>query len=308
MENYRSAIYILVIMNALAGSVSHAAVYRPNGDIIGTISHYSVTKEDNLYEIARRFDIGFVELLAANPGVDPWMPEEGTELTLPTAHILPGVREGLVLNLPELRMFYYDKGGRVMTFPIGIGRTGWQTPLGSTSIIIKRRNPAWIPPASIREENLHLPDIVPSGPDNPLGAFALNLGWQGYAIHGTNKPYGVGRRSSHGCIRLYPEDMEKLFHAIDVGTTVTVIDTSYKLGWQGNLLFLEVMPTQEQADIIAEYYQPPPISIPGIHDAIGKVSRPSTYIDWDAVNEAIHKRNGIPVAIGNGMPTSEKRE
>lgn len=281
----------------LLNQPAHAAAYTPQGDLIGEVSHYTVRKEDNLYEIARRFDIGIVEILAANPGVDPWQPKPGTKLTLTTQHILPPVRTGIVLNLSELRMFYFRPDGSVMTFPIGIGREGWQTPTGVTSITRKRKDPVWIPPPSIREENPNLPDIIPAGPENPLGAYALNLGWPGYVIHGTNRPYGIGKRSSHGCIRLYPEDIETLFSAVKTGTPVTVIDTPYKVGWKGDTLYLEVTQTQEQADIIAAYGDPACHAMPEIYDAVREAAG-AAAVDWYAVEEVMVRQNGIPTAIG----------
>lgn len=266
--------------------------------MVGAPTHYRVKREDNLYEIARRYDIGIVELLAANLGVDVWTPREGTELTLTTTHLLPPVREGLVLNLSELRLFYFAPGGTVMTFPIGIGREGWQTPLGKTTVINKRKNPPWIPPPSIREEDSDLPEVVYAGPDNPLGAYALYLGWRKFLIHGTNRPYGVGTRSSHGCIRLYSEDIEQLFNAVTVGTPVTVIDTPFKLGWHGNTLYLEVTPTQEQADVIAEYQRPHPLGVPEIYEAIERLAGSGADIDWYEVEMTVIRRDGIPTRVG----------
>jgi L,D-transpeptidase ErfK/SrfK len=277
---------------------TRAATYQIDGDVIGEVKHYTVRKEDNLYAIARRFDIGIVELLAANPGVDPWTPKPGTDLTLTTSHVLPAVRHGIVLNLSELRLFYFADSSQVMSFPIGIGREGWETPIGQTSVVMKRKNPSWIPPESIREENPNLPDIVPAGPNNPLGQYALSLGLPGYAIHGTNRPYGVGKRSSHGCIRLYPEDIEVLFNEVSTGTPVTVIDTAYKLGWQGETLFLEVTPTQEQADIIAKYRRPFALNIPEVYAAIKKVAGNEVEVDWKIVDTVAAQHSGIPTAIG----------
>jgi L,D-transpeptidase ErfK/SrfK len=289
------AFYILIILLATA-SPSDAATYTPSGGVVGEVSYYTVRQEDNLYEIARKNDIGIVELLAANPGIDPWTPPKGTKITLTTAHLLPPVREGIVLNLSELRLFYFMKKGNVMTFPIGIGQEGWQTPLGTTLVASKRRNPPWIPPSSIREENPDLPDIVSPGPDNPLGAYALYLGWKKFLIHGTNRPYGIGKRSSHGCVRLYPEDIEILFNAVSVGTKVTIIDTPYKLGWRANKLYLEVTPTQQQSDAIAQYRRPLPISIPEIYKAIQKIAGEKS-IDWYRVEEAISTKSGVPAII-----------
>ncbi|MFA6920728.1 MAG: L,D-transpeptidase family protein [Gallionella sp.] len=278
-------------------SPAMALTYEFSGDVIGKVTHYKVQPGDNLYRIARQFDIGIVELLASNPGIDPWTPEEGTRLTLPTRHVLPDAgREGIVINLSELRLFYFANDDVVMTFPIGIGKEGWPTPQGETTIAAKRENPAWIPPASILAENPGLPPIIPAGPDNPLGAYAMSLDWESFAIHGTNRPYGVGKRSSHGCIRLYPEDIAQLFMAVDVGTKVTVIDAPYKLGWQENKLWLEVTPNQQQADVIAKYGSVKADQLPGIYDAIGLAAH-GAPIEWDAIEQAIARHDGIPVVI-----------
>ena len=175
--------------------------------------------EDTLPDIARRFNLGYEEIARANPGVDPWVPGEGREIVLPTQFVLPAApREGLVINLAQLRVFYFPKVKEgepqtVITHPIGIGKVGWQTPEGTTKVTGKRKNPTWFPPASVRKEHKEagdpLPSKVPPGPDNPLGAHMMTLGWPSYLIHGTNKPYGVGLRSSHGCIRFYPEDIAR---------------------------------------------------------------------------------------------------
>ncbi|MBL0319886.1 MAG: L,D-transpeptidase family protein [Alphaproteobacteria bacterium] len=280
------------------GSTSHASTYPVESDVIGNVDHYVVKKEDNLYAIARRFDLGIVELLVANPGVDPWIPKPGTILSLTTSHILPEQRQGIVLNLSELRLFYFSDDHTVMTFPVGIGRDGWQTPTGVTTITNKRSNPSWIPPQSIRDENPDLPEIVPPGPDNPMGQYALSLGWNRFAIHGTNRPNGIGKRSSHGCIRLYPEDIEILFKAVKVGTPITIIDTPYKLGWENGTLYLQVTPTQTQGDKIAEYRKPHSANnSPTIYAAVKQLEG-DTDISWPQVEEAIARHNGIPVAIG----------
>jgi L,D-transpeptidase ErfK/SrfK len=276
-----------------------AATFKVEGGMVGEVTHYKVQPDDTLYDIARHFDLGIVEVLASNPGVDVWEPEDGTELILPTAHILPDVpHKGIVINLSELRLFYFPDAHTVMTFPIGIGMEGWQTPLGTTEITLKRKHPAWIPPASIRKENPKLPAIVPPGPDNPLGQYALNLGLPGERIHGTNRPQGIGRRSSHGCIRLYPEDIAILFATVKVGTPVTIIDAPFKLGWQNDLLYLEVTPTQEQSDKIAADETPQPPGLRGTHVAVRKaVGNPDAEVDWYAVDDAVRVQNGIPVAI-----------
>lgn len=276
----------------------HAAAFTPDGDSIGAISEYAVKKDDTLHTIARRFDIGIVELLAANPDItNPRRLKAGTILTLPTEHILPPVRKGIVLNLPELRLFYFMPDGTVMTFPVGIGREGWQTPTGSTTVLLKRKDPTWIPPDSLREEDPDLPDFVPPGPNNPLGQYALNIGMEGIRIHGTNQPYSIGKRSSHGCIRLYPEDIETLFNAVEVGTPVTIIDLPYKIGWRRKTLLLEVTPTQDQADNIAAYREPEPADLPELADAVRQAGK-NAAIDWQAVDQEVAEHSGIPAAIG----------
>lgn len=298
---FRWLIVLLILLILAYCSVRplRAATFTLESDVVGEITHYTVKEKDNLYEIARRHDIGIVELLSANPGIDPWMPEVGTKLTITSTHVLPpGPRKGIVVNLSELRLFYFVDDRTVMTFPIGIGRDGWETPIGTTKIVLKRKNPAWIPPTSIREENPDLLEIVPAGPDNPLGAYALNIDWPGYVIHGTNRPYGIGKRSSHGCIRLYPEDIEALFKVADIGTKVTIIDTPYKLGWRGKDLFLEITPTQQQSDAIAKYRRPFPVSVPELYDAILEAAG-DAEINWYEVEKTIERRDGVPTIINH---------
>ena len=290
-----SAIFLFGILAPLA----QGATYAPNGDVIGRVTHYTVEEYDNLYEIARRKNIGIVEILAANPGTDPWLPEPGSKLTIPGMYILPAIkRQGIVVNLSALRLFYFTSEGKVMTFPIGIGKEGWGTPVGTTKIMRKRKDPVWTPPASIRAQDPDLPASVPPGEENPLGRHALDLDIPSVLIHGTNRPYGVGKRSSHGCIRLYPEDMETLYTHVKTGTPVTIIDAPYLLGWQQDTLWLKITPTQKQADSIADYEPPAPLSAPELFTAIRKTAQKKTSIDWDVVKQAITKRDGVPVAIG----------
>ena len=298
-------IYLRIIMLSfaflfLACNPVWAARYSINGDLAGALAYYIVQPGDTLYGIARRFDLGIVEVMAANPGIDPWMPDEGHRLLLPTAHLLPDApRQGIIINLPELRLYYYVDPYTVLTFPIGIGKEGWRTPTGTTKIVQKRKDPVWVPPPSIRAANPDLPPSVPAGPDNPLGTHALNLGWAGYVIHGTNKPYGIGRRSSHGCIRIYPEDIPVLFRNVAIGTKVTVIDAPYKIGWLENDLILEVAPEQSQTDEIMDHgivrsYAP----IDGLESAIRRKAPAGMQINWAGVTQAITARTGVPVVIG----------
>jgi L,D-transpeptidase ErfK/SrfK len=273
--------------------------YVPDGDVAGTVAHYEVKKKETLYGIARQFDVGIVELLAANPGVDPWTPKAGTPLIIPAAHVLPpaGMRQGIVISLSALRRFYFYDPQTVMSFPVGIGKEGWLTPTGVTAIARKRKDPDWTPPDSIREEDPDLPDVVPAGPDNPLGAYAMNLGLPGYLIHGTNRPYGVGKRSSHGCIRLYPEDISLLFDVVKEGTPVTIIDTPYTLGWRGDDLYLEVPPTPQQSDRIAQSRRVELADLPEVYYAVEQAAGKQAKVNWPAVKDAVIWRTGIPVAV-----------
>lgn len=217
--------------------------------VIGAPQIVFARESDTLSLIAREYGLGYDDIAQANPDVDPWLPGEGTPLVLPTQYVLPeGPREGVVLNIASKRLFYYppaDETGKrvVMTYPIGIGRVGWETPLGSASVVSKARDPHWWVPSSVRKEHEELgdplPAVVPPGPDNPLGRFVLKLDMPGYLIHGTNQPYGVGMRVSHGCVRLYPENIETLYPLIAVGARVTIVNQPYLAGWFHDELYFE---------------------------------------------------------------------
>lgn len=300
MRTFLASFFAVIGLFMLAPDMAQAATYKIEGDTAGAVTQYTVQDKDTLYSIARHYDVGIVEMMAANPGIDPWVPKVGTVLTLPTAYVLPTLeRTGIVIDLSELRLFYFpeDDKSTVMTFPLGIGMDGWTTPTGTTSIVLKREHPTWIAPASILAANPDLPHVVPPGPDNPLGDYAMNLGWPGYRIHGTNKPYGIGRRSSHGCMRMYPEDIEALFKMAKVGTPVTVIDASYKIGWKGNTLYLQTTPSQQQADEIAMRKDMTLTDIPEMYGDLKALAGEGAAIDWKVVHEAALWRSGIPIAI-----------
>ena len=237
---------------------THVFAFEPGVAVVGELQVTHSRKEDTFADIARRFDLGYDELLRANPGIDPWLPGEGTEIVLPTQFVLPdGPRDGLVVNVAAMRMFWFPKAPKgqprvVVTYPIGIGKVGWATPIGSTKVVSKRKGPIWTPPESVRREHAKagdpLPARVPPGPDNPLGAYAMNLGWPSYLIHGTNKPPGVGMRASHGCIRLYPEDIAALFPEVPVGTRVTVVNQPLLSGWQSGSLYVQAFPVPVEGE------------------------------------------------------------
>lgn len=235
--------------------VTDEFVLTEDSDLVGEVQVIRARYEDTFVDIARAYDLGYDELVEANPGVDPWLPGAGTRIVLPTQFILPDApRDGIVLNVGTKRLFYFPKAApgesrRVITHPVGIGREGWATPIGTTRVVSKAKDPVWTVPASIRREHAAagdpLPARVPAGPDNPLGAYALRLGFPSYLIHGTNKPSGIGMRVSHGCIQLFPEDIESLFGQVPVGTRVHIVNQPQLVGWHEGNLYLEVHPPLE---------------------------------------------------------------
>jgi len=282
------------------GLAALLSVQTAQADAIGQMGRYSAHRDDTLMDISRRFDLGFVEVRAANPKVAVWLPGEGTEVLLPSWHLLPDApRKGIVINLSEMRLYYFPEGeAPVETFPIGIGRDGRLTPKGSTRVVSKMSDPTWYPPASIRKEKPDLPAAVPPGPDNPLGQHALYLGWASYLIHGTNRPDGVGRRISSGCIRMYPEDIARLFAQVTPNTPVTVVDQPVKLGWIDDELYIEVHPSQEQADQL-ELKGTFDLEIPSqiVRDVIDVAGEASQRVDWRALETAAIERRGYPLRI-----------
>ena len=254
----------LATLLCLPGGASGHAFPLPlsNNDLVGRVAVVEAREEDTLVDIARRERVGQDAIVLANPGVDRWYPGEGARVVIPSRYILPSVpRRGLVLNTPEMRLYYFSGGdddgtSQVEVFPVAIGRQGWETPVTETTLVSKQRDPAWYPPESIRREHADegdpLPRVVPPGPDNPLGRYALRLGLPGYLIHGTNKAFGVGMRVSHGCVRMLPEDVESLFERIPVGTPVQIINQPVKVGWEADTLYLEVHPPLEEGEVNRE--------------------------------------------------------
>lgn len=250
----------------------------------------------NRVQISQRYDVGFYELVEANPGVNFSKLNPSQRLLIPTRYILPaGPHKGVVVNLAEMRLYYYLPGVReVFSFPVGIGKAGWATPLGKTKITAKASNPDWRPTKAVRADFLSkygypLPDIVPAGPDNPLGDYAIRLGWQSYLIHGTNDPTGVGKRISAGCIRMFDPDIQQLFLHTTLGTRVRVVYQPYKAGWQGKTLYLEAH-----------------LSIPGrgqksyraVINAAAKLHKGKVVIDWQRARNIAKMGLGVPQPVG----------
>jgi L,D-transpeptidase ErfK/SrfK len=279
-------------------------------DVVGEVQVTIVGKEDTLSDIARRFNVGYEEIVRANPGVDPWIPRVGSEVVVPTQFVLPlAERKGIVVNVAAMRIYYFPplKPGEkqvVYTHPIGIGKVGWSTPEGTTKIVSKEKNPVWRPTASIRAEHKKngdiLPAVVPAGPDNPLGNRKFTLGWPSYLIHGTNKPYGVGLRSSHGCLRLYPEDVVKLFDMVPVGTQVTVVNQPFVFGWHRDQLYLQAYNVLEDDKRDWSKSQPKLLAKTLTKRMQAELAARKEAVDWAKVAEITKGTRGIPLSVSAG--------
>lgn len=266
---------------------------------VGEIKTYKARSDDTLLSIGERYGLGYVELRSANPAMDPWRPGAGTFVVLPTMHLLPDApRRGIVVNLSEMRMYHYSKDG-IKTYPIGIGREGFSTPIGTTSVTRKAVGPVWTPTERMRREDPSLPATVGAGPENPLGTHALYLGWPQYLLHGTNKPWGIGRRVSSGCVRMYNQHAEELYKQVAVGTPVTVIRQGIKFGWIGEMLYIEAHPDEALADQVERVGSTKDYKVPSdIFDNLGRAAgKARDRIDWKAVREALRERRGYPVPI-----------
>ncbi|MGQ4877665.1 L,D-transpeptidase family protein [Billgrantia sp. LNSP4103-1] len=271
------------------------------GDVIGEDYAVEVEGEETLLDVARKHNVGYEEIRRANPDVSVWLPGEGTKVTIPGRFLLPPVeREGIVINVAELRLYYYpsvEEGEtpRVETYPIGIGREGFDTPLGKTETTMNLKDPAWYPPRSVREEAAErgeeAPAVVPPGPDNPLGSHAILLEIPGYLIHGTNKPDGIGMRASRGCIRMFPEDVASLFERVPVGTQVHLINQPIKAGWDGDMPYVQVYePLEEQEAGMA-----------ALMETLTMLERdggePSTPLNYELLRELLENPSGEVAAL-----------
>jgi L,D-transpeptidase ErfK/SrfK len=294
-----AALAAWAVLAALPAAAAQFAL-APGQQVVGQFSRYVTRPGDIFPVLARRFDIGYTELVTANPGVDPWLPGAGRTLLIPSVYILPDApHRGIVVNLAQWRLFYFPPGGkRVETYPIGIGVIGWNTPIGVTRVVRKEANPVWYPPPSIRAQHPDLPALVPAGPDNPLGLFALHLGWPDYLIHGTNKPDGIGRNVSHGCIHLYPEDIARLFAEVAVGTPVRTVKQPAAAGWYGNALYVAVYPSQAQVEEIDTDKPVARDPARGVRALVRAAAGPyAGAVAWNAVDKAADRRTGVPVRV-----------
>jgi L,D-transpeptidase ErfK/SrfK len=308
-ERRRVAAAALIALLAFATEMpARATVYpfpKTDNPVVGEDQTVVTVYEDTLYDLARKYSLGSEEMIRVNPGVDPWIPGAGKALVVPNTHILPpGPREGIVVNLPEHRLYYYPKPKRdgtreVITYPVSIGKMDWRTPLGLTRVIQKQKNPIWYPPESVRKEHAAagdpLPPQVPSGPDNPLGLFAMRLaaGNGTYLIHGTNNPIAVGLAVTHGCIRMYPDDVAALFPLVPVGTPVRLINEPLKVAWVNGELLLEAHPP---VDAQGQSFEP---DLEQFSDLLQKAVGDSTVaIHWDYAREVLQKADGVIATVG----------
>lgn len=313
-------------------AATHRFMIQPGQDVVGAIQVVTITdKDETLPDVARRFNVGYEEIVRANPGVDPWLPGVGREIVVPTQFVLPDApREGVVINVAAMRLFYFPKptappkpaklakGEKpkpvppppqvVITHPIGIGKVGWQTPEGVTKITSRVKDPVWTPPLSVRLEHRkngeELPPRVPAGPDNPLGAHMFRLGWPSYLVHGTNKPYGVGMRSSHGCVRLYPEDIAQLYESIPIGTQVRVVNQPYVLGWERDRLYVQAYGPLEDDKRDWRHGPKSLLKKAGKSPLWQKIRAHDAEIDWEAARAQSTEPRGIPVPVMKSHPVA----
>lgn len=302
---------------------SAAEYWLAEGDeVFGELRVIEARHEDTFIGLARTHNVGYEDLRQANPGVDAWLPGEGTKITIPTRYVLPRApRRGIVVNIAELRLYYFPAESgvpppgipagarRVITHPISVGRMDWSTPLGTTTITSKVANPSWYPPQSIRDEHAErgdiLPRVVPPGPDNPLGEHSLRLGLPGYLIHGTNRPSGVGMRVTHGCVRMFPEDIESLYKTVPTGTTVNIVNQPVKIGWMADgTLYLEAHRSVSESDVdgeaaaVVEQVMAQESPLTSLMRAyIAATDERRVELDWDTAERVAQAGNGIPEAI-----------
>jgi L,D-transpeptidase ErfK/SrfK len=286
---------ILIIFSLLlfpaSSSASHSYFFSKSNTVVGSMKTYKIKGDESLIEIARKFNIGYNEITEANPGLDPFIPGNGKTVQIPTQWILPAMDSyaGILINLSEMRLYFFPKGDNsttVVTFAIGIGDEGKDTPVGKFKVVQKLGNPRWVVPLSIRRERPELPKVVPPGPDNPLGTHALRLSSKSIMIHGTNRPFAVGRKASHGCIRLYPEDIPLLFQLVPRKTKVTIIRQPVKVGVADNKVYIEV---HKDSALKINYFNETMRLL--------REKNLANRINKEKMISVLHEKRGIPVNI-----------
>ncbi len=274
---------------------------NPNDDVVGRAFYVKARKADTLLDIGRQNNMGYDDMRQANQKVDVWVPGSGVDVLVPDTFILPDApRQGIVLNLAEKRLYFFPASGEVVTHAISIGRDGLDTPVGRFKITAKVKDPTWTPTAAhhadrAKEGREPLPAVVPAGPDNPLGSYALRTSAPSILIHGTNKPWGLGMEVSRGCIRMYPEGVEQLFPLVDVNAPITIVDQPYKLGWRGDELYLEV-------------HRNPDGEAKPLHEVVPArlAQAADVNLDWEAVKRAVEENTGLPRLVGDRHSTANR--
>ncbi len=302
---FSAALSVALALQSVPADATAFELPADGSAIVGADTTITSRYQDTLLDFARRYSLGYDEIIRANPGVDMWLPGEGTQIFLAGQRILPpGPREGIVVNLPEHRLYYYPRATQdgkrvVITYPVSIGKLGRTTPLGKSRVIAKVKHPSWYPPASIRKEHAQagdpLPEVVGPGPDNPLGDYKIRLGFGDgtYEIHGTNNPTAVGLAVTHGCIRMYPEDVATLFARLPVGTPVRLINVPVKVAWINGELLLEAHPP---VNAQGESFEP---DVEQFSDLLrAAVGDTTVAIDWDYAREVLRKANGVIATVG----------
>jgi L,D-transpeptidase ErfK/SrfK len=319
----------LIVVN---GAAAAEFTVPRHDEVFGSIEVISARYEDTFVAFAQKYNVGYEAMKRANPGVDPWLPGEGTRVVIPTRFVLPRApHHGIVVNVAELRLYYFpdadghdaaDGDRRIVTYPISIGQMDWSTPLGTTRVTGKVANPSWYPPQSIRDEHAArddiLPPVVPPGPDNPLGSYALRLALPSYLIHGTNMPSGIGMRVTHGCIRMFPWDIEALYKVVPIGTPVTIVNQPYKLGWTSEGLYLEAHPplAKDAPKAVvdepsrADKAEPVNVNEEGSLTELTRVYVAATQarraeLRWDLAETVIESARGVPELM-SGAPAAAK--
>jgi len=299
--------WLLAIVALAAGPAGATTYELEDGQpaVFGAVEYYTAAYEDTLTDIARRYSLGYEEIVRVNPGVDPWLPGAGTQIVIPGRRILPsGPREGIIVNLPEHRLYYFPKRKKnepqtVITYPVSIAKMDWHTPLGETRVIAKEKNPSWYPPESVRKEHAArgepLPAVVKPGPDNPLGAYKIRLAITpgAYLIHGTNNPLAVGMAVTHGCMRMYPEDIEALFPLVPIGTKVRIVNEPVKVAFVDREVIVEAHPPVDGEGQTTE----PNLELFSalLDQSLGETP---AGVHWDFAQEILAAANGLPTVVG----------
>lgn len=301
--------FVIPWFAGMSASMSPALEFTlpDNGDtVVGKAFVVTPAPENTLFDLARYFDTGALDITLANPGLDPWVPGADQRVIIPAEYILPPRPwRGIVINIPQRRLFYFPpragkKPAKVVTFPVGIAREGWSTPLGETRIVGKFRDPGWIVPRSIKAEHeagsQPLPDYFPPGPDNPMGMLAIQTGFRGIFIHGTNKPWGLGLRQSHGCLHLYPEDATALFGQIRAGMPVRIENRPLVIGLRGGSVVIAHFPTVKE-------YTASPAGRDTLSARIAALSgRAPDTLDWARAASLLTSYSALPVPLAQGSP------